>query len=93
MNEAPPTRTPGASAPDPAKVASQEELIADARKALDEGRPKDALAIIDVLVVLDPEDPVAIELRAQTLDRLGDLEGARDDRQRCCRLGRSSCCE
>ena len=89
----PPANTPGASAPDPAKVASQEELIDSARQALDEDRPKDALAIVDVLVVLDPEDPVAIELRALTLDRLGDHEGARDDRKRCCKLGQASCCD
>ena len=88
----PDQRRPGSAAPDPARVDDQEQLLAAARQALDEGRPADALAIIDVLVVLDPEDPEVLELRAGTLDQTGDREGAAADRERCCKLGRRSCC-
>ena len=92
QSEGAPTAAPGSSAPNPSRVERQEQLFEGARRALDEDRPNDALAMIDVLVVLDPEDPEAIELRARTLERLGDRDGSRADLERCCKLGRSSCC-
>jgi hypothetical protein len=72
--------------------ADREQLLAAARRALEEDRVDEAVSISDVLVVLDPEDVESLELRARCLDRAGDEEAARDDLRRCCELGRESCC-
>jgi hypothetical protein len=72
--------------------ASRDDLLAVLRRALDEDRGADAVAIADVLLVFDPADAEALELRARALDLQGDAAGAADDRKRCCDLGRAGCC-
>jgi hypothetical protein len=84
--------TPFAGADAAPTEASRDTLIADLVRALAEGRAADAVAIADVLIVLDAKDAEAFELRARALDLLSDTEGAGADRSRCCELGRVSCC-
>jgi hypothetical protein len=72
--------------------ADREDLLKALRRALDEGRSADAVSIADVLLVLDPSDAEALELRARGLELQGDATGAADDRKRCCDLGRAACC-
>lgn len=72
--------------------AGPKELHAELRRALAENRTRDAAAVADVLLVLDPLDDKALELRARSLELQGDVAGATADRKRCCELGRSACC-
>ncbi|MFO8073332.1 MAG: tetratricopeptide repeat protein [Polyangia bacterium] len=73
--------------------ADRQQLLAAGRRALEEGRVDEAVSIADVLVVLDSEDAESLELRARCLKRAGDSEAAREDLERCCDLGRESCCD
>jgi len=40
-----------------------------------------------------PADPEALEIRGRALIGQGDEGGGREDLERCCELGRKSCCE
>ncbi len=70
-----------------------EGLRKELERALKEGRQDDAASIADVILVLTPDDPPVLELRARALEAQSDSDGAQRDRRRCCELGRSSCCE
>jgi hypothetical protein len=71
---------------DPAAVRKEAE------HALENGNVDDALSMIDVLLVLNPEDAELVEIRSDILLEKGLPEDAEVDRARCCKLGRSSCC-
>lgn len=70
-----------------------EGLKKEVERALEDKRYDDAASIADVILVLTPDDPAVLELRARALDAQSDVEGAERDRRRCCELGRGSCCE
>jgi hypothetical protein len=63
-----------------------------AREELEKGNIDDALSMIDVLLVLNPEDAELVEIRSDILLKKGLTEDAAVDRARCCKLGRPSCC-
>ncbi len=63
-----------------------------AKAELEAGNVDDALSMIDVLLVLNPEDAELIETRSEILMKQGLKEDAAVDRARCCRLGRTTCC-
>jgi predicted Zn-dependent protease len=67
-------------------------LLKAARKALRERKIDFALAIIDVLNLMNPDDPEILELRGDTLMEQGFKEDAMADLDKCCSLGRSTCC-
>jgi hypothetical protein len=67
-------------------------LLKSARRALKAGDVGYALAIIDVLNLMHPEDPEILELRGDALMEQGLKEDAMADLDKCCSLGRSTCC-
>jgi Flp pilus assembly protein TadD len=67
-------------------------LMRAAGEAMEKGRFDEAAAISDTLVIIYPDDPEILELRASLLSRTGDEEQANLDLARCCKLGRPSCC-
>jgi len=72
-----PSATPAAAGgADPVKMAPLFRRFEDATWALNGGRPKDALPILDQLVKDDPRNPVFRESLARTLRRQGQLEPA-----------------
>jgi len=83
------------SAPAPAQSIpnpDRDGLVASAGRALEEGRADEAAAYLDVVLLVDPGDAEALELRARSLEAAGDEEGALSDLDRCCELGRDECC-
>lgn len=69
-----------------------EALKERARFALRTGNIDEAMAIIDVLLVMKPNDLEMIELRGDTLLKQGHIEDGNADLKRCCDSGRKSCC-
>ena len=69
-----------------------EALKERARYALRTGNIDEAMAIIDVLLVMQPNDLEMIELRGDTLLNQGHAEDGNADLKRCCDAGRKSCC-
>ncbi len=69
------------------------DLIKEARGALDENRVDEAVSFADVLILLYPGDPEATEIRGRALLLQGDSEGGKQDLKTCCKTGRSSCCD
>lgn len=67
-------------------------LLKAAKKALGERNTDYALAIIDVLNIMNPNDPEILELRGNAMMEQGLKEDAEADLDKCCSLGRSSCC-
>lgn len=67
-------------------------LLKSAKKAIGEGNIDYALAIIDVLHLMHPNDPEILELRGDAMMEQGLEEDAMVDLDKCCSLGRSSCC-
>lgn len=61
-------------------------------KALAEDRVDEAVATADVLALLFPGDAEVLELRARALSRRGEADAGARDLERCCELGRASCC-
>ena len=70
----------------------RKNLVAAAWKAFGKGELDEAAAIVDTLLLLHPDDPEALEIRARALTARGQNEQGLSDLKRCCELGRSSCC-
>ncbi len=77
----------------PPLPTGRDDLLAEARKALKAGNADEALAFVDALLVMHPDDAELLEFRGTTQMRLGMLEDAKVDLDRCCSLGRQSCCK
>ncbi len=73
-------------------ATGRNDLLDAARKALLQNRAQDAVAISDVLVLLNPGDMEVLELRGRALIAQGNEEDGRSDLERCCAAGRKSCC-
>jgi hypothetical protein len=67
-------------------------LLGKAREELQQGHTDEALAIIDVLLVLHADDAEILQLRGVTLLKQGHMEDAMVDLKRCCEKGREDCC-
>lgn len=76
----------------PPLPTDRESLLAEAQKAASGGRKDDALSILDTLLVLEPSCAELLERRAELLQDAGEPEDAAADLERCCSLGRRSCC-
>lgn len=63
-----------------------------AKKAREEGLVDEALAYIDVLLLMEPNDPEFLEFRGVMQLKQGMVEDAKVDLSRCCQLGRTTCC-
>ena len=80
----------------PTKQASQmdrNDITRRAGEALEAGRFDEAVSFGDVLLIMFPGDPEALELRGRGLIKQGDEEAGREDLSRCCEAGRKSCCK
>jgi hypothetical protein len=67
-------------------------LRSKAKAELESGNTDDALSMIDVLLIVNPDDAELFEIRSDILQKKGLEEDAKVDRARCCKLGRASCC-
>ncbi|MDD5305849.1 MAG: tetratricopeptide repeat protein [Deltaproteobacteria bacterium] len=67
-------------------------LLSKAGSLLACGNAAEAAGYADVILIRNPDDAEALELRGRALERSGDKEGATRDLGRCCRLLRESCC-
>jgi len=67
-------------------------LFKMAKKARDDGLIAEALAYIDVLLLMEPDDVEFLEFRGVLQLRQGLVEDAKVDLGRCCKLGRGTCC-
>ena len=63
-----------------------------AKAELLDGNTDDALSIIDVLLVMNPEDAELLEIRGDIMLKRDLKEDAAVDFKRCCKLGRQTCC-
>jgi hypothetical protein len=72
--------------------ATRDDLVEAGRRAIEKGRHDDALAIADVMIVLDQSDAEAFALRARAWELKGAADEAAADRKRCCDLGGAGCC-
>ena len=68
------------------------ELKKRAKEELAAGNVDGAMSMIDVLLVLDPNDLELIEIRGDIMMKQGLIEDATVDLKRCCKQGRQSCC-
>ncbi len=73
-------------------ATGRNDLLVAARKALSQNRAQDAVAIADVLVLLNPGDMEVLELRGRALIAQGNKEDGLRDLDRCCAAGAKSCC-
>ncbi|MDJ0764670.1 MAG: hypothetical protein QNJ97_16950 [Myxococcota bacterium] len=87
-----PRKQPWQSDAAPAELPNMNELVQMARNALDKGALTEALAIIDVLVITYPGEPEFLEMRGDALIGQGNREDGMADLDRCCGMGRQSCC-
>ena len=71
---------------DPAFIRKEVTRLTDA------GEFDDALPLIDVLLILNPNDLEILEIRGRILLREGFVEDSAVDLGRCCAEGRESCC-
>jgi hypothetical protein len=81
---------------DPVKAASEmdrDDILARADEAMKAGRVDEAVSFGDVLLLMFPSDPEALEIRGRALMEQGDEDGGRSDLIRCCESGRESCCD
>ena len=67
-------------------------LLRTARKAIKAGDHAYAISVIDVVNLMFPNDPEILELRGEILMGQGLKEDAMVDFDKCCSLGRMSCC-
>jgi hypothetical protein len=74
------------------EATGRSDLLDAARKALLQNRAQDAVAISDVLVLINPGDMEVLELRGRALIAQGNEESGRTDLGTCCAAGRKSCC-
>jgi hypothetical protein len=70
----------------------RDELRKRALKEIEAGNTDDALSMIDVLLVMNPDDAELLELRGDIMLKKGLTEDAAVDFRRCCGLKRQSCC-
>ena len=70
----------------------REGLLKTANKAFRDGDLAYAIAVVDVLNLMFPNDPEILELRGETLMGQGLKEDAMVDFDKCCSLGRMTCC-
>lgn len=70
----------------PAAFAAGDAHLAEARQYIDDGRPEDALAILDQLLKKGKPDPRALLLRSTGRAMVADLEGAYKDLQKALKL-------
>ena len=80
------------AAKEPSKM-DRNDVLAAASDALEGERYDEAASFGDVLLIMFPADPEALEIRGRALIGQGDEGGGREDLERCCELGRKSCCE
>ncbi len=76
----------------PSMSTKKGDIFKQAQEALQRGNPDSALAFVDTLLVLQPDDTELLEFRGIVLMRQGHLEDALFDFERCCTLGRKTCC-
>jgi hypothetical protein len=83
-----PTPMPGAEdlPEDPALIRKE------AIRLLSNGNRKEALPLIDVLLILNPLDLEMLETRGRILVGQGLIEDGAVDLGRCCEEGRETCC-
>ncbi|MCP4601545.1 MAG: hypothetical protein GY847_13705 [Proteobacteria bacterium] len=76
----------------PPMPTGRDDLLKRARQVLKAGDLDEALAFVDVLILMNPGDPELLEFRGTALLRQGHTEDAMVDLKRCCDLGRQTCC-
>ncbi len=67
--------------------AREDDMLARARSAIDAGRVSEGADILARTIAVSPADPLAHELRAWLLTRMGDWRGAQAELDRLARLG------
>jgi hypothetical protein len=68
------------------------DLIDFARKSLNKNSLNEAISFADVLLLMNPKDLEAMEIRGIAQNKKGDKEAGNADLDACCKSGRISCC-
>jgi hypothetical protein len=77
---------------DAVSIDDRAGLLAKAGSLLASGDADEAAGYADIVLIRNPDDAEALEIRGRALERTGDKEGAARDLDRCCRLLRDACC-
>lgn len=80
-------------AEDSALDGKDEDLFEKAKEAAKQGEMDEAFAIIDLLLLKQPDNLDYLEFRGMLQLRQGDVEDGNADLERCCRMGRQTCCQ
>ena len=77
---------------DDVSIDDRAGLLDRARALLASGNAAEAAGYADIVLIRNPDDAEALELRGRALERSGDKDGATRDLARCCGLLRDACC-
>lgn len=72
---------------------NRNDLLQFAKKSFEKGDFSETIAFADVLLLMNPTDLDAMELRGRAFKAQGDNVSSNQDLNRCCGGGRPSCCQ